>query len=76
MPPGRTASCHVGHTGTHLITEVKQRWAWIVLGWVITLMQVLWMLLEGVPTSCGLGNRSAKAPSGVIAQNDKYAGSC
>jgi hypothetical protein len=21
------ASCHVGHTGTHLITEVKQRWA-------------------------------------------------
>jgi hypothetical protein len=26
--------CHVGHTGTHLITEVKQRWARIVLGWV------------------------------------------
>jgi hypothetical protein len=21
----RTASCHVGHSGTHLITEVKQR---------------------------------------------------
>jgi hypothetical protein len=31
-----TASCHVGHTGTQLITEVKQRWAQLVLGWVTT----------------------------------------
>jgi hypothetical protein len=30
----RTASCHLGHT--HLITEVKQRWARIVVGWVPT----------------------------------------
>jgi hypothetical protein len=29
-------SCHVGHTGTHLITDVKQRWAWLVLWWVTT----------------------------------------
>jgi hypothetical protein len=32
------ASCHVGHTGTHLIIEVKQYWARIVLGWVTTEM--------------------------------------
>ena len=25
---------HVENTGSRLITEVKQRWAWLVLGWV------------------------------------------
>jgi len=25
---------HVGNTGCRLITAVKQRWAWLVLGWV------------------------------------------
>jgi hypothetical protein len=34
----RTASCHVGYTGTHLITEVNQRWARLVLGWVTALI--------------------------------------
>jgi hypothetical protein len=34
-----TASCHFGHTGTHLMTEVKQRWARLVLGWVTTQMK-------------------------------------
>ncbi len=24
---------HVGHTSSHLNTEVKQHWAWIILGW-------------------------------------------
>jgi hypothetical protein len=32
------SSYHVRHTTTHLITEVKQRWARIVLGWVTTQM--------------------------------------
>jgi hypothetical protein len=32
------ASCHVGHTGSHFITEVKQIWAQLVLGWVIAQM--------------------------------------
>jgi hypothetical protein len=32
----RTASCHAGHTGTHLITKVKQFWALLGLGWVTT----------------------------------------
>jgi hypothetical protein len=27
-------SCHVGHTNTHLITEVERRLAQFVLGWV------------------------------------------
>jgi hypothetical protein len=30
----RTESCHVGHTGTRLITKVKQRWARLGLGGV------------------------------------------
>jgi hypothetical protein len=30
--------CLVGHTGTHLISKVKQRWTRIVLGWVTTQM--------------------------------------
>jgi hypothetical protein len=30
----RTASCHVGQTGTHLINKVKQRWAQLLLGGV------------------------------------------
>jgi hypothetical protein len=34
----RTASCHVGQTCTRLITEVKQRWAQLVLGWMISQM--------------------------------------
>jgi len=25
---------HVGNTGSHPITEVKQYWTWFVLGWV------------------------------------------
>ena len=25
---------HIEHTGSRLITAVKQRWAWLVLGWV------------------------------------------
>ena len=25
---------HAEHTGSRLITAVKQRWAWLVLGWV------------------------------------------
>ena len=25
---------HVENTGSRPITEVKQRWAWLVLGWV------------------------------------------
>jgi hypothetical protein len=32
LKTGRTASCHVGHNGTHLITKVKQQWARLVLG--------------------------------------------
>jgi hypothetical protein len=43
----RMASCHVGHTGTHLITKVKQQWARIVLGWDDK--------YDGVPASRGLG---------------------
>jgi hypothetical protein len=35
-----TDSCHVGHTGTHLITEVKQRWALVVLGLVTAQMTI------------------------------------
>ena len=27
---------HVQNTGSRLITAVKQRWAWLVLGWVTT----------------------------------------
>jgi hypothetical protein len=30
----RTASCHVGQTGTHLITKVKLHWPKLVLGWM------------------------------------------
>ena len=30
----RSGPWHVGHTGSHLNTEVKQRWARLVLGWV------------------------------------------
>ena len=29
----RQRSYHVGYTSSHLNTEVKQHWAWIVLGW-------------------------------------------
>jgi hypothetical protein len=32
--PGGTERRHVGHTDTHLITKVKQRWARLVLGGV------------------------------------------
>jgi hypothetical protein len=36
-PVGTTLPCqrpyHVECTGSRQITEVKQRWAWIVLGW-------------------------------------------
>jgi hypothetical protein len=34
--PRRTESCYVSNTVTHFITKVKQRWARLVLGWVIT----------------------------------------
>ena len=30
---------HVGHTGSRQITEVKQRWARLVLGWVTVWVQ-------------------------------------
>jgi hypothetical protein len=30
----KTASCHAVHTGTHLITKVRKRWARLVLVWV------------------------------------------
>jgi hypothetical protein len=47
---------HDGHTGSHLITEVKQRWEQLELGVTLEL-RVRRMLLESVPASCGLGPR-------------------
>ncbi len=35
---------HVGHTSSHSNTEVKQHWAWILLGWET---------LQGIPGSAG-----------------------
>jgi hypothetical protein len=32
------STCHVGHTGTHFITKVKQPWALLVLEWVTAQM--------------------------------------
>jgi hypothetical protein len=52
----KTASCHVGHTGTHLMTKVMQRWAWIVLRGVTTQITNT----PGVPSSWGLGRRRRK----------------
>jgi hypothetical protein len=57
------ASCYVGHTSTHLNTEVKQRWARIVLGWETIQM-------EGEPASCGLG-RGVPFHLRKISQNPK-----
>jgi hypothetical protein len=34
----RMLSCFVGHTSTNLITEVMQRWARLVLGWLTSQM--------------------------------------
>jgi hypothetical protein len=52
LPVG-TAFCHVGHTVTHLIIEVKQRCARLVLEWVTTQMASMPgpVLLNGVPDS-------------------------
>ena len=36
---GRSAAYQLGNTSSRTITEVKQRWAWFVLGWEI--VQVL-----------------------------------
>jgi hypothetical protein len=36
---------HVGHTSSHSNTEVKQHWAWILLGWET---------LQGIPGSAGI----------------------
>jgi hypothetical protein len=47
------ASCHVGHTGTHLITKVMQCWARIVLRGVTRVNKQ--GTVEVVPTFCGLG---------------------
>ncbi len=35
---------HVGYTSSHSYTEVKQHWAWIILGWET---------LQGIPGSAG-----------------------
>ncbi len=35
---------HVGYTSSHMNTEVKQHWAWILLGWET---------LQGIPGSAG-----------------------
>ncbi len=35
---------HVGYTSSHSNTEVKQHWAWILLGWET---------LQGIPGSAG-----------------------
>jgi hypothetical protein len=43
--------CHVGHTGSHLITAVKQRLARIVLVWVTTQM-------TSTPSAVGMCTRN------------------
>jgi hypothetical protein len=53
------SACHVGHYGTHLITEVRQLWSRIMLGWV-TELQVCRVLLEGIPSSWCLGLKACK----------------
>jgi hypothetical protein len=60
------ASCHFGHTVTHLITKVKQCWAQLVLGWFIDQMTIM----PGAVRKCNPILWPAKAlektPRGVI----------
>jgi hypothetical protein len=59
-------SCHVGPTGTHLITKVKQRCVRLVLGWVNPQMTSS----PGAVSRCTCilwpGKASEKTPRGVI----------
>ena len=39
------AAYQLGNTSSRTITEVKQRWAWLVLGWEKNCSSVAWVLL-------------------------------
>jgi hypothetical protein len=54
------------HTGTHLITEVKQRWAHLVLGWVTTKITSMLVAFRRCTRILWPGKASEKTPKGVI----------
>jgi hypothetical protein len=60
------ASCHVGHTGTHLIHEDKQRWAWLVMGWVTNQMTSMAGAVRRCTCILRCGKALEKTPRGVI----------
>jgi hypothetical protein len=62
----KTAFCHVGHTGTHLITKVKQRWAQLVLGWGTAQMTSMPGAVRRCTRILWPGKASEKSLIGVI----------
>jgi hypothetical protein len=59
-------SCHVGHTGTHLNTKVKQRWARLAHGCVTTQMPSMPDAVRRCTHILRTGKASEKTPRGII----------
>jgi hypothetical protein len=57
---------HVGHTGTHMITKVNQRLAWIVFGQVTTQMTSMPGTVRRCTRVLCPGKATEKTPRGVI----------
>jgi hypothetical protein len=59
-------SCHVGHTGTHLIIKVKQRWARLVLTGVNAKIKSMLDAVRRCSHILCPGKASEKTPREVI----------
>ena len=63
---GVSGPCHVGDTSSHSCTEVKQHWAWIVLGRETT--WELQVLLTKTKAGLCCGSMQAKQMGGKLFQ--------
>jgi hypothetical protein len=59
-------SSHLGHTSTHVITKVKQRWAKIIIGWVTTQMTSMPGAVRRCTPILWTGKALERTPIGVI----------